>query len=391
MKKTGEALFSEITGFIRSIFNVPDKDIPLHAPVFQGKEKEYLLECIDSTFVSSVGKYVDHFEDMIVNYTGSRYAVATVNGTAALHLALILSGVQRDDEIITQAISFVATANAISYCGAHPIFLDSEHDTLGLSQDSLVKFLTENCFRKNDGYTYNKDTGRKVSACIPMHVFGHPVHIDRIKAVCDEYHIILVEDAAESIGSMYGNKHTGTFGQFGILSFNGNKTITTGGGGMILTNDEDLAKKAKHLSTTAKVPHEWEYVHNHLGFNYRLPNINAALGCAQMDQLPGFIQKKRELANSYKEFFSFINIPFVSEPHGCRSNYWLNSILLSDRAERDAFLAYSNNQGVMTRPLWTLMPDLIMYGNCQTDELKNARWLEDRVLCIPSGVPLYYD
>ncbi|MGC9337714.1 MAG: LegC family aminotransferase [Candidatus Cloacimonadia bacterium] len=379
-------MFSEITRFIRSIFNEPDKDIPLHAPVFCGKEKEYLMKCIDSTFVSSVGKYVDLLEDMVAEYTGAHHAVATVNGTAALHLALVLSGVHRDEEIITQAVSFVATANAISYCGAHPIFLDSDRDTLGLSPDAVVEFLSENCVRKNNGSTYNKKTGRKISACIPMHVFGHPVRIDQIKAVCDEYHIDVVEDSAESIGSMYLDKHTGTFGQLGILSFNGNKTITTGGGGMILTDNEELAEKAKHLSTTAKVPHQWEFVHDHAGFNYRLPNINAALGCAQMEQLSGFIEKKRELAKRYRDFFSSIDIPFAAEPNGCRSNYWLNAILLRDRAERDAFLKYSNDEGVMTRPLWTLMPDLVMYGDCQTDELTNARWLEDRVVCLPSSV-----
>ena len=386
MTKEFIPMFDKIVSFIKDIYKTHNGKIPLHAPVFAGNEKKYMLECVDSTFVSSVGKYVDQFEIMVREYTGAKHAVATVNGTAALHLALLLAGVQRDDEIITQAVTFVATANVITYCGAHPVFLDSDCETLGLSPKALEAFLNQQCIQKDDGYTYNKTTGRKVSACLPMHVFGHPVHIDRIQFLCNRYRVAFVEDAAESIGSLFEGKHTGTFGRLGILSFNGNKTITTGGGGMILTDDDELGAKAKHLSTTAKVPHPWEFVHDQTGFNYRLPNINAALGCAQMEQLLGFIEKKRKLADQYKEFFDSIEIPFISEPELCRSNYWLNAIVLADRKKRNAFLEYSNANGVMTRPLWTLMPDLTMYSHCLRDELKNARWLEDRLVCIPSSV-----
>jgi perosamine synthetase len=379
-------MFEKIVSFIKDIYKTHNGEIPLHAPVFAGNEKKYMIECVDSTFVSSIGKYVDRFEIMVREYTGAKHAVATVNGTAALHLALLLAGVSRDDEIITQAVTFVATANAISYCRAHPIFLDSDRVTLGLIPDALETFLQEQCVQEDDGFTYNKVTGRKISACIPMHVFGHPVRIDQIKSICANYNIVLVEDAAESIGSLFGEKHTGTFGKLGILSFNGNKIITTGGGGMILTDDDELGGKAKHLSTTAKSPHPWNYIHDYVGFNYRLPNINAALGCAQMEQLTGFIDNKRKLAAQYKDFFSSIGIPFITESEGCRSNYWLNAIILKNHEERDAFLEYSNTHGVMTRPIWTLIPRLKMYKYSQTDGLRNARWLEDRAVCIPSGV-----
>ena len=379
-------MFKKITDYIKELYGEHEKTIPLHEPTFMGNEKAYLLECIDTNYVSSVGKFVDQFENMISEFTGSQYAVATVNGTAALHLSLLLSGVNAGDEVITQAITFVATANTIAYCVAHPVFLDSDRETLGLSPDSLKAFLNKKCIIKNDGYTYNRETGRKIAACVPMHVFGHSVRIDLIKNICDKYNIVLIEDAAESIGSLFNGKHTGTFGELGILSFNGNKTITTGGGGIILTDDDTLGKKAKHLSTTAKVSHPWEYVHDHIGFNYRLPNINAAIGCAQIEQLPVFIKKKRALANKYKNFFDSIDISFFTEPEGCYSNYWLNAIILSDRKERNDFLEYSNANGVMTRPLWTLMNNLPAYAHCQNYKIKNAKWLEDRIVCIPSSV-----
>ena len=386
MTKELVIMFDKIISFIRELHKTKNGVIPLHAPVFAGNEKKYMLDCIDSTYVSSIGKYVDLFENKIAEYTGTKYVVSTVSGTAALHLSLLLSGVQRNDEVITQAITFVATANAISYCGAHPVFLDSDKKTMGLSPDAFEVFLQKMCVQKNDGFTYNKTTWNKIAACVPMHVFGHPVRVNQINTLCDRYNITLIEDAAESLGSFYQNRHTGTFGRLGILSFNGNKTITTGGGGVIITNDDELGKKAKHLSTTAKVPHPWAYVHDHTGFNYRLPNINAALGCAQMEQLPIFIEKKRHLAGKYKDFFTSMGIPFIAEPEGCRSNYWLNAILLSNLKERDEFLKYSNDRGIMTRPVWTLMPELEMYEHCQTDELKNARWLEDHIVCIPSSV-----
>jgi len=360
--------------------------IPLHAPIFSGQEKKYVLACIDSTFVSSVGQYVDRFEKMMAEYTGANYAIATVNGTAALHISLLLVGVKPQDEVITQAVSFVATVNAISYCGAVPVFLDSDRNTLGLSPEALAAFLCEHAEQRTDGCTYNKKTGRKITACVPMHVFGHPVKIDRILSLCEEYNIFLVEDAAESLGSFYRGRHTGTFGKLGIVSFNGNKIITTGGGGMILTSDDKLGKLAKHLTTTAKVTHPWEYVHDQVGYNYRMPNINAALGCAQLEELSSKLASKRTLAERYSEFFRKNNTPFVMEPEGGRSNYWLNAIVLQNREERDDFLRISNGEGVMTRPLWKLLPDLPMFQHCQSDGLEGARWLQDRIVNIPSSV-----
>lgn len=379
-------MFEEIISFIRKLYINKAKSIPLHEPVFVGKEKDYVLECIESTFVSSVGKYVDRFEQRVAEYTGAKYAIATVNGTAALQVALLLAGVKCGDDVLTQSISFVATANAISYCGANPVFLDSDRRTLGLDPDALELYLDTNCIQKDDGFSYNKINARKIAACVPVHVFGHPFQINKIKSVCDKYNIALVEDAAEALGSLFKKQHLGTFGKLGILSFNGNKIITTGGGGMILTDDESLAKQAKHLTTTAKSPHPWEYVHDHIGFNYRLPNINAALGCAQMEMLPTFLKEKRKLALSYKDFFNSIGVQYHSEPNGSTSNYWLNAIFLKDAEKRDAFLVYSNKRGVTTRPLWSLVPTLPMYNHCRTDKLENAYWLRDRVINIPSGV-----
>jgi perosamine synthetase len=379
-------MFNKIVTFIREQYGISNQDIPLHAPFFGGNERRYLNECIDSTFVSSVGKYVDQFEQSVAEYTGADYAVATVNGTAALHVALVLAGVQRGDEVLTQAVTFVATANAITYSGASPVFLDSELSSLGLSPEALESFLSLNCELRSNGFTYNRRSGKRVMACLCMHVFGHPTDIDSLQSICDKFHLVLVEDAAESLGSYYKGRHTGTFGKLGILSFNGNKTITTGGGGMILTNNEELGRRAKHLTTTARIPHAWEYRHDSIGFNYRMPNINAALGCAQMEQLTDFLNQKRELAASYRAFFEAEGIAFVTEPKDCRSNFWLNAIILKDREERDAFLAYSNACGVMTRPLWSLMPHQTIYESFQTDSLVNASLLEERLVNIPSGV-----
>ena len=377
-------MFKHIVDFIRSLFPHSEM-IPLHEPCFVGKEKQYLLHCIESTFVSYVGEYVDRFERMVADYTKAKCAIATVNGTAALHIALLMAGVQKNDEVITQAVTFVATANAITYCGAFPVFLDSDFHTLGLSPIELEKFLENHCLTAADGFTYNRDSGRKIRACITTHVFGHPARVDKIRDICEKYNISLIEDAAESIGSFYRDKHTGTYGTLGILSFNGNKTLTTGGGGMILCNDKKLALKAKHLTTTAKVHHEWHYFHDQIGFNYRMPNINAALGCAQMEMLPQLLLKKRELANIYKNFFEKIDIDFVTEPENSHSNYWLNAILLKNLAQRDEFLKYSNANGVMTRPLWTLIAKLPIYAHCQTGDLTNAQRLENRLVNIPSS------
>lgn len=380
--------YKRVINFIREQYGLETGPIPLHAPVFQGNEKKYLADCIDSTFVSSVGEFVDRFEKMVADFTGAEHAIATVNGTAALHVALLLAGVQNDDEVLTQAVTFIATPNAIRYCGAAPVFLDSDSVNLGLSHEALELFLMENGDLRNDGFTYNKITGKRISACVCMHVFGHPVKIDKIKSICNDYNIALVEDAAEGLGSFYRGQSVGTFGQLGTLSFNGNKTITTGGGGMILTNDKTIGMKAKHLTTTAKLPHKWAFIHDSIGYNYRLPNINAALGCAQMEKLPDYLEKKRKLADNYKAFFKAEGIAFVKEPDECVSNYWLNSILLNDREERDEFLAYSNDCGIMTRPLWQLMPHLDIYKNFQHDKNAIANYIENCLVNIPSGVTL---
>ena len=376
--------YHDVVNFIKSIYKTEDF-IPLHAPVFIGNEKKYLEECIDSTFVSSVGKFVDLFEKMVADFTGAKKAVAVVNGTSALHAALTLVGVLPGDEVITQPLSFVATCNAISYSGAKPVFVDVDIDTMGLSPKALSQFLDNNC-EKREQAVINKITGNKISACVPMHTFGHPVRIKEICEICDEWNIPLVEDAAESVGSSVGNIHTGLFGKCGILSFNGNKTITTGGGGMIITNDEEFGQMAKHITTTAKIPHKWEFNHDMTGFNYRLPNINAALGCAQLEQLPFLLSAKREIANKYKAFFSEVGIDFISERSGVTANYWLNAVKLNTISERNDFLEYTNNQGVMTRPIWTLMNKLNMYKDCFFGSLKNSEILEEQIVNIPSGV-----
>ena len=374
----------QIVDFIRSRF--PGQDfIPLHEPRFQGNEDKYVRECLQSTFVSSVGKFVDQFEKVTAEFTGAKYAVATVNGTAALQVALRLAGVESGDLVITQAVSFVATANAIRYLDADPIFLDSDPDRLGLSAAALAAFLEENAEIRNSGRAYDKTSGRCLAACVPMHVFGHPVDLDAIAGICRKFNIPLVEDSAESLGSLYNDHHTGTVGLLGILSYNGNKTVTTGGGGMILTSDENLGRRAKHLTTTAKVSHPWDYVHDEMGYNYRLPNLNAALGVAQMEQLPRMLESKRALAWEYQDFFDGLGIGYVTEPDGCRGNYWLNAVVLKDRSERDEFLKYTNDHGVMTRPLWTLLSDLPMHEHCRTDGLANARQLMDTVVNIPSS------
>ena len=371
--------------FIRDLYGGGDF-IPLSVPVFIGNEKKYLEECIDTTFVSSVGKFVDRFENDMAAYTGCRRAVVCVSGTNALHMALMLAGVERDDEVLTQALTFIATCNAIAYIGAHPVFIDVDRDTMGLSPIALRKWLEDNAEIKNS-VCYNKHTGHRIKACVPMHTFGHPSKIEDIAAACQEYHIELVEDAAESIGSLYKGRHTGTFGKIGALSFNGNKTITTGGGGMLLFNDEELGKFAKHITTQAKVPHRWEFVHDHIGYNYRMPNINAALGCAQMEHLEEYVLNKRETAKRYAEFFKNIDgIDFFIEPEDSRSNYWLNVVMLNDKTTQQEFLQYTNDHGVMTRPIWELMNRLPMFEHCQHDSLENTLWLADRVVNIPSSV-----
>jgi aminotransferase in exopolysaccharide biosynthesis len=379
-----ETILKNTIQFIKELYG---KDqVMLHEPVFRGNEKKYLNECIDSTFVSSVGKFVDLFEQRMCEYTGALNAVVTVNGTAALHAALMLCGVEYDDEVITQPLTFIATANAVSYTGAKLLFVDVDRDTMGLSPDKLAYFIKNNCELKKDGYTYNRLTGKRIKACVPMHTFGHPARIEDIAEICLKYNIDLIEDAAESLGSYSNGRHTGLFGKMGILSFNGNKILTTGGGGMIITNDSEIGKHAKHLTTTAKLPHRWEFAHDEVGFNYRMPNINAALGCAQLELLPEFIKEKRIIAETYKNFFNEVGIDFFAEREGTISNYWLNALILKNREERDSFLEETNNNGVMTRPVWTLMNRLKMYKDCYCSNIDNAEWLEERVVNIPSGV-----
>ena len=379
--------YNQITDFIHQLFRT-EETVPLHAPLFIGNEKKYLEECIDTTFVSSVGKFVDRFEADMAAYTGARKAVVCVSGTNALHMAMMLAGVERDDEVLTQALTFIATCNAISYIGAHPVFIDVDMETLGLSPKAVKDWLVKNAEVKN-GVCYNKHTGRRVKACVPMHTFGHPVKIDELVAVCEEWHLELVEDAAESIGSLYKGRHTGTFGKVGAISFNGNKTITTGGGGMLLFQDEELGTLAKHLTTQAKVPHRWAFVHDHIGYNYRMPNINAALGCAQLENIDRYVADKRETAAIYADFFKNIpDITFFTEPENCRSNYWLNVVMLKDKSAQQEFLEYTNDHGVMTRPVWELMNRLEMFKHCETDGLKNTEWLADRIVNIPSSVRL---
>lgn len=373
-----------VVGLVRSIFG--EDFVPLHRPVFEGNERQYLVDCIDSNFVSSVGAKVTEFEQQIASVAGASFAVATVNGTAALHIALQLSGVGRDDEVISQALTFIATCSAITYCGAVPVFVDVDRDTLGMSPEALRRFLEAHAERRGDS-CYNKSTGSRISACVPMHTFGIPLRIAEIAAICEEWGIALVEDAAESLGSYVGNRHTGTFGKLATLSFNGNKVITTGGGGMIITDDEVMAKRAKHLTTTAKVPHPYEFVHDEIGFNYRMPNLNAALGCAQMEVLPKMLEIKREVAARYEGFFKDSGVEFVKERDGTTANYWLNAIILGSESERDEFLEYTNSRDVMTRPVWRLMSRLEMFKDCQHDGLENSRWLEARVVNLPSSVP----
>ena len=382
---TPRNLPQEIVQAIQSV--VGAGPVTLHEPRFCGNEWIYLKECLDSTFVSSVGKFVDRFEDELAAFTGAKRAVAVVNGTAALHVSLLLAGVEAGDEVLLPALTFIATANAVAYCQATPHFVDSEERSLGMDANALRDYLSGTT-EMRDGHCINRSTGRVIRAMVPMHTFGHPVDIDALLAVAHDFHLQLIEDAAESLGSTVGGRHTGTFGLMGTLSFNGNKTITTGGGGAILTNDLELGKRAKHLTTTAKVPHRWNFVHDEVGYNYRLPNLNAALGCAQLEQLPGFLIEKRRLFDAYQA--SFANIPgirLLAEPAGCLSNYWLQTLMLDESLadQRDALLTATNDAGLMTRPVWTLMNRLSMYSNAPKAPLPVAESLERRLINIPSS------
>ena len=385
---SGEFLAGQVTEAIRSVVGSGPK--VLHEPTFAGNEWEYLKECLDSTFVSSVGKFVDRFEDDLAQFTGANHAVATVNGTAALHIALKLAGVMQNDEVLIPALTFVATSNAVSYCNAFPHFVDSEESTLGIDVTKLRSHLLENT-KIVDGLCVNNLSGRIIRAVVPMHAFGHPVDMDGLIDLASEFKLVVVEDAAESLGSTYKGTHTGTFGRLGILSFNGNKTITTGGGGAILTNDPELARRAKHLTTTAKLSHAWEYRHDEVGYNYRMPNINAALGCAQLEQLPQLLKAKRELFSRYQSAFNKVDgVRLMSEPIGCSSNYWLQTVILSaDNSDnRDAILAATNNAGYMTRPTWVLMNELEQFSSMPCMDLSGAQSLSERVINIPSSTYL---
>ncbi|CEK10218.1 LegC family aminotransferase [Legionella hackeliae] len=377
-------MFKPIIEFIREQYQT-NEVIPLHAPIFAANERQYLLDAIDSTFVSSIGAYVDQFELQMSEYTKSPNAVVTVNGTSALHIALKLAGVDFSDYVITQPLTFVATCNAILYCQAEPLFIDVDKETLGLSPDALNTWLEEHAFIDDSGLCRYKQNQRIIRACVPMHTFGHPVKIQELLKICQKWNLSLVEDAAESLGSFYKGQHTGTFGVAGILSFNGNKIITSGGGGMILTN-KILGKHAKHLTTTAKQPHPFEYYHDELGYNYRMPNINAALGCAQLEQLEHFIEDKRALAQEYENLFANSAWKFVKEPTDCRSNYWLNAVICENELQRNALLTETNQAGVMTRPIWKLMNHLPMYSQMLMGSLENAEWLAERVVNLPSSV-----
>lgn len=362
----------------------------LHAPVFAGNEWAYLKDCLDSTFVSSVGAYVDRLERDLAAFTGSSHAVAVVNGTAALHVALLLAGVERGDEVLVPALTFAATANAVSYCGAVPHFVDSSDETLGIDAEALDSWLTS-AADQVDGKCVNRATGRVIRAVVPMHTFGHPCDLECLIRVASRHGIVIVEDAAESLGSYYQGRHTGTFGLLGTLSFNGNKTLTTGGGGAILTNDAELARRAKFITTTAKRPHKWEYVHEEVAFNYRMPNLNAALGCAQLEQLPGFLASKRSLHEAYRQAFAGVDgVTLMDEPEGCRSNYWLQALKLKtvDTDLRDRILEQTNAAGYMTRPVWKLMHSLFHFATCPRAPLDVAERLEKTLVNIPSGAGL---
>jgi len=376
--------FNSVISFIKAQYKT-ESFIPLHVPHFGGNEKKYLLETIDSTFVSSVGAYVDQFESMMQTITQTQKAVAVVNGTAGIQVALRLVGVKAGDEVLTQALTFVATANAIAYQNATPVFLDVDLDTMGLSPKAVALFLVEYGDLREDG-CYNKKTGKKISACVPMHTFGFPVHLDELITVCNTWKIPVVEDAAESLGSEYKGKPTGSLGKVGVFSFNGNKIVTCGGGGAIVTNDIAIGEKGKYLTTTAKIPHPYEYVHDEMGYNFRMPNLNAALACAQLEQVDGFLKNKRKLAKEYQSFFATKGIKFRTGTPETKANYWLMCVELENKAERDLFLEATNANGVMTRPIWQLMYRLPMYAHCQKDEQVNAEFLEERIVNIPSSV-----
>ena len=379
-----EKVIKDTIEFARGQYS--EEYVPLHRPVFEGRETDYLLECLESNFVSSVGKRVGEFEQNFAAYTGARFAVAVVNGTSALHLSLMVSGVSEGDHVITQPLTFVATCNAIRYCGALPVFVDVDIDTMGLSPSSLSDFLSRHAKRTEHG-AYLKYTGRKISACLPMHTFGVPCRIREIAEICAYWRISLIEDAAEALGSFVDGKHVGNFGESAAFSFNGNKLITTGGGGMLVTGDEEIATRAKHISTTAKIPHPYEFVHDEVGFNYRMPNLNAALGCAQLEEIERMLALKRELAEGWRVLYGEANVPFHRALSGDTHNHWLSAIALDSVKDRDNFLKITNAAGVMTRPIWRLMSELQISEACRAGDLTNSLELQDSIVNSPSSVP----
>lgn len=375
----------QLIQFIRDLYQTKGP-IPLHVPLFTGNEKSYLNECVDSTFVSSVGKFVDLFEQQIENYTGTSKAVAAVNGTAALHTALYLAGVGSGDLVLTQALTFVATCNALYHLGAKPVFIDIEHSSFSLCPKSAELWLNENAELDDQGQCRYRKTGAKIKALLPMHTFGLPAQLDELNALAQKWHLTLIEDAAESLGSFYKGQHTGTIGRFGAFSFNGNKIITTGGGGMLLCKDAEDGVHAKHVTTTAKRPHPYEFYHNEPGFNYRMPNLNASLGCAQMEKLEQFLASKREIAMRYKDFFLGSAYRFIEEPSYAKANYWLNAIYCPNVEVRNYLLATTNEQGVMTRPVWQLMHRLPMFKNALRGDLTQSELAEAHLVNLPSSV-----
>jgi len=378
-------MYKDLIDFTKNLYDC-DGDISLHAPYFDHNEKKILNDVIDSTFVSSVGEEINIFENEIKAFTLSKYAVATVNGTSALHTSLMISGVSNDDEVITQSLTFIATSNAIIYCGAVPIFLDVDKDTLSLSPDCLKQFLSSNCEIRKDGFCWNKVSNRRIKSCIVMHTFGLAGRVNQLKDICDEYNICLIEDAAESLGTFIGKAHTGTIADIGILSFNGNKIITTGGGGMILTQKKELEKKFRHITTTAKINHPWNFDHDEVGYNYRMPNLNAALGLAQIKKMDYILEGKRNIALGYQDWGRSNSVKFVCELEGTKSNYWLNALIAEDLEQRDNILKITNDNGVMTRPAWKPMHQLKINQIFKTYEpLKNSDWLFERIVCMPSS------
>lgn len=387
---TTQELPERFLSALRQVLGMDGLPLALHEPEFGGNEWSYVKECIDTGWVSSVGKYVDEFERRLADFTGARHAVAVVNGTAALHVALMLAGVRPGEEVLVPSLSFVATANAVAHCGAIPHFVDSCPVSLGIDPLALGAYLASVAESTPDGLR-NAESGRRIAAVVPMHVFGHPVDLDGLLKVASRFGLPVVEDAAESLGSTFDGRHTGTFGHMGVLSFNGNKIVTTGGGGAILTDDPDLARQAKHLTTTAKIPHRWEFFHDAVAYNYRLPNLNAALGCAQLEKLPGMIERKRRLAGRYRAAFSgAADLAFVSEPARCRSNYWLNAVRIvpADMSLRNELLAASNDAGFQCRPAWTLLHRLPMYSVCPRADLAVATGLEASLINLPSSAKL---